>query len=400
MTIFQTVGSKITIPSADEYVIVQVDETQSVPYNAVTYPASFTIDGETYENCIDSSTFTHASQTNVGDWAGHWLTEGIKPVYITNGVISGDVSDLRNMSNWDTTKDVFTQFPFRWLAIEKSGDIITMIFSNTDEQPSTSFHDYAFLSNSGTRNNAFHIGCSSASANGSALASRVGSTPLVNTSITDFITKASNTGTGYDIITYDQMTYLIALFIALFKTLDIQGTSNSAYGLGKGYTGGSSVQNNPTLTYNNDYGMYGDTSDATTPVSFFWLTNFFGNINQFIGGAHTDSSYNLQINRGQMSSVSTWNTNITTGISSNIGDYVTKTLGTYGGGFIPIAASGGSSSSFYSDSGFVFASYFPYWGGCYSDGDVAGVFFWYFYLSATNTGSRIGSRLSCKIGSE
>ena len=74
-----------------------------------------------------------------------------------------------------------------------------------------------------------------------------------------------------------------------------------------------------------------------------------------------------------------------------------QTLGTSDGGFLPIQTSGSDYTKGYSDFGYVNASYFPLWGGSYSDGDSAGVFRWNFYRSATHTYAYVGSRLSCKI---
>ena len=382
------------------FVIAQIDETvlETSPYNGVTYPASVVVDGVFYRNSIDGESFREAKGTDIRDWTNHMLIKGIKPVYIDDGVIT-DISDKVDMSNWDESKDAFTQFPFNWLSITKSGSKITIIFSDSATKPSASFVDYAFLDNNGIRQNAFHIGCFDAS-DATDLSSKVGATPLVSTSLTNFISYATTKGTQYDIVTYDMQTYLTALAVVMFKTVDLQGTSDSTHGLGKGITSKNAVQTNEALEFDNNFGMYGDTTDATKPVSFFWIENIFGNLSQWVGGAYIDENRKLKRNIGQRSSTSTFNAEVITGLEADVaGNDVRTTIGSGIGGFCPLTTSGTNYTIGYTDLGRVTASRFPSWGGYYGGGDVAGVFCVNFDVAASNTYGLLGSRLSCKIGS-
>ena len=382
------------------YAIVQINENDfatKTPFESTTYPQSVTINGNTYNNSAYG--FSCAIGTSLNDWATHDIVKDIKPVYITNGAIDGEPSNKRDMSTWDNTKDVFTEFPFNWLGIFNDNGVITIIFSDDENSPGTGFIDYAFLDNSNVKQNAFHISCVEWDTNNG---SKVGSTAKVNTSITTFISNATSKGNQYDMITYDQATYIIALAVLLYKTPNLQGTGDTTHGLGMGRVNTGSVQASQILTFNNDFGMYGTTSNQSTTVSFFWILDLYGNTQTFVGSVKINSSRKLLICRGKRSSVteSDFNVTIETGLSSNIsGACVMKTLSTSDGGFLVLQTSGTDYSKGYSDYGGVYASYFPLWGGRYSNGDNAGVFDWYFGYSATNTGGLIGSRLSCKIGS-
>ena len=394
-----TLWQQSVAPSEYGYAIVQINENDfatKTPFESTTYPASVTINGNTYQNSANG--FSCAIGTSLNDWATHGIVNGIKPVYITNGAIDGEPANKRDMSTWDTTKDVFTEFPFNWLGIVKDNGVVTIIFSDNDTNPdNTIFMANAFLDNSNVQQNAFHIGCTEWDTNDG---SKVGSSAKVNTSITNFISYATTKGTQYDLVTYDQATYIIALAVLLYKTPNLQGTGDTTHGLGMGRVNTGSVQASQILTFDNDFGMYGTTANQTTTVSFFWILDLYGNTNTFVGSAYINALRQLKICRGKRSSVteSDFNVTVATGLSANVsGACVMQTLGTSDGGFLPIQTSGTDYTKGYSDYGRVYASYFPYWGGNYSNGDLAGVFYWSFNISATYTYAYIGSRLSCKI---
>ena len=145
--------------------------------------------------------------------------------------------------------------------------------------------------------------------------------------------------------------------------------------------------------------MYGYPSDATKPVSFFWIHDFWGNIYDFVGCAKTDSSCRLMTIIDGYSSVTESDFTLVTPYTptGSRGGWVSDVVGTTGAGFLPKTCSG-SSSTFWCDCGYVYASYFPCWGGFWSNGDNAGPFFWYFDNSATSAYSYIGSRLSYRSG--
>ena len=382
------------------YTIVKIAEGTSDPYSRCTYPASVTINNKTYTNCIPQSGFTEARGTSLNSWEGHKLIEGIQPVAKTTSVWVTSGYSLTDSTDWSLFYDWFTEFPFRWLAWYKTGTDVYIIFSDDNENPdSTVFQDYAFLNNSNQRVPNFHFGCFDGTISGISLYSMgTGSNPTVNRSIADFINCARARGTDYDIITYYQVMYITGLFVTLYKTTDCQGYSNSSYGLGKGRVNTGSVGAVNGVSFDNNYGMYGDRSGTSSQAVFFWIHDIWGNIYDFIGGAKTNSSSILLTQTGKVSSVTESDFNVDTSVSSSASGWCTAIAGGQKTGPFPITTSGGSGTTYYSDDGGVNASYFPRWGGYYYSIDSAGLFFWYFDRSATDTGGGFGSRLSYKGG--
>lgn len=382
------------------FTIVAITQSVADPYSRCTYPSNVTINGKTYKNSAPAEADC-AKGTSLGGWVGHWLIEGIQPVarngttWVTTGY------SLTDSTSWDSTWDWFTEFPFRWMGWYTENGVVYILLSNDEDNPDTEvFVDYHCLNNSNARVPNFHIGCFDGTVSSSRLYSRkTGSSPTVSTSLTDFITYAKARGTDYDIITYYQIMYITALFVTLYKTTDCQGYSNSAYGLGKGYVGGSSVQSIVGLSFDNDYGMYGDRSGTTSRVSFFWIHDIWGNIYQLFGSAKTGSNRRLMTQTGKVSSVSDSDfnlTDLTPSITSYFNGYVSEVAGGRDSGPFPSKV-GGSATTYYADASSLSPSSFYHWGGSYGGGDYAGLFY-YYYTTATLENAIDGSRLSYKGG--
>ena len=386
------------------YTIVRIAETTSNPYARVTYPASVTINNITYNNCIPQSGFTEARGTSLNSWEGHKLIESIQPVALNGNSWVTSGYSLTDSTTWSSSYDWFTEFPFRWMAWYKTGNDVYIIFSDDAENPdNTIFQDYAFLNNSNQRVPNFHFGCFDGTVTSNMLYSKkTGTNPTGSVSITNFITYAKARGTDFDIITFYQVMYITGLFITLYKTTDCQGYSNSgAYGLGKGRVSTGSVGAVNGVSFDNNYGMFGDRSGTNSQAVFFWIHDIWGNICDFVGGAKTDSRRRLMTQTGKVSSVTDSdfnNTELTPSVSSNYSGYVTAIAGGQKTGPFPRTASGGSGTTYFSDNCDVYASYFPNWGGYYYYNDEAGLFRWYFNISATGTSGDISSRLSYKGG--
>ena len=389
------------------YTIVKIEENIADPYNRVSYPASVIINGKTYTNSIPSSGFTEARGTSLNGWANSnnfcsKLIEGIRPIALSGSSWITSGYSLTDSTGWISSYDWFTEFPFHWMAWYKTGSTVYIIFSDKDENPdSTIFQDYAFLNNSNERKPNMHIGCFDGTVTSNVLFSkRTGASPTVRTSVTNFITYAKARGTNFDIITYYQIMYITGLFITLYKTTDCQGYSNSSYGLGKGRVNIGSVGAVNGVSFDNNYGMYGDRSGDTSQAVFFWIHDIWGNIEDFVGGAKVDSNRRLMTQTGRVSSVTDSdfnNTALTSSLNAFEG-YVTAIAGGQKTGPFPTKASGGSGTTYYSDYCYVNASYFPRWGGSYSYTDRTGLFRWNFFGTSGDIGTSLGSRLSYKGG--
>ena len=406
---YKTSSKTQTVADGEQYSVTLVIEAKQCVYGfriavntadpaaRVTYP-------ETIFDCTNLAYGkTPASGTGascMNDWAGCELISGIKRQTYTHSGSSGAFSDVAdkktavagNFSSYKSYKDVMTYVPTWWMKMTNDGTNIDCAFSNT--QIDDTWKDYAGSVGSNHVGH-FRVGCFAAYHDvdsESDLYSIGGVVPTINKSITDFISYAKNRGTGYDIMTWYQWTYLAALATLLYKSTDLQTAMAS------GYVSGSSVQSETALTFTNDYGMYGTPgTSGTTQMAFFWIQNLWGNMYQLVGGAKTDSSYRLMTCTGYSSVTdSDFDKTGLGGPASSINGAIDKVVGTTDAGFFPTSCSG-SYSTYFADLGIVRASDFPYVGGYCSGGDVAGPFYAAFHYGASSAYSYAGSRLSYRL---
>ena len=376
-----SVSQEVTIRGNYKTYGVKITKAVSDPEDRVTYFA-------------DAVGITPASGHNMNGWAGNELLTKIAPVRISNGVkaylnkrnltqlTDGSASNITTLGN-----DAFVEFQQIYMKAWSDSEADYYEFSIA--QVTSDFKLNAWMQN-GSAQSAFYIACFAAINSSSKLYSQANSSPTVSVSITNFIAYAKARGSGYDIIRWYQMLFIQAFFILLYKSTDCQTA------LGQGYVGGSSKQTQNLTTFDNDYGLAGSTS-TTQQMAFLWITNLWGNVYQFVGGAKTGSNYSLKTILGDYSSVTDSDfTDRNTSPKSSRSGYVSDVCGGEHGGFFPKTCSG-SSTTFWCDRGVVSASYFPYFGGDWDDGSNAG-FGWSFYRSATYTDSNIGSRLSYNLG--
>lgn len=364
----------------------QIAIGESDPSTRVSYPAEIfgQVNGA-------ASVVTPASGTGencLGDWAGCNLISGIHRELGNSTDGWTEVIDKRAAIDGNGNNDAMVYVPTWWFRMENNGSNINIAFSDT--KIDAEWKDLAG-SVSTNRVGHFRVGCYGAYNLSSKIYSRGSVKPTVSTNITNFITYAKARGTGYDIMTWYQWTYLTALAVLLYKSTDLQSA------MAQGYVGGSGVQSESSLTYYNDYGMAGSTS-KTEQMSFFWIQNLWGNMYQFVGGAKTDSSRRLMTCTGYSSVTDSDfdKTALTATLSSDISGYISKVTGTTETGFF-LSECSGSGTTYFADRGYVRASDFPNVGGDYSNGDYAGPFKAYFNYGATGAGANVGSRLSYRL---
>ena len=189
-------------------------------------------------------------------------------------------------------------------------------------------------------------------------------------------------GTNYNLYgvedIYTNMGLLFdRVFKANIKKEDVEmerGNLNSQIALGRGFTSGSSTQSTGAT---NTQGMcYGNPNSGTYRMKLFGLEDLWGNVHQFISGLYCDSNRNLLTttdNFGVNTSADAWEYNVSSGVTNDISGYMIESQGTNNSGFIT-KAKGGSSTIYYSDDVYLYASRFPYVGGSWSSSDLAGVF--------------------------
>lgn len=369
----------------------------SNPAARVTYPETIF---EKKNGAYDKTPASGTGANCMNDWAGCELISGIKRQMVSGNTYNDelafeDVSDKKSSKKGHSPDkfadyiNIMTYVPTWYMKMTNDGTNIECAFSQA--QIDDTWKDYA--GSVGTnRVGHFRVGCFAGYADDTdtGLFSIGDNTPTVNRSISNFISYAKARGTGYDIMTWYQYTYLQALAVLLYKSTNLQAA------MAQGYVGGSSVQSETALTFSNDYGMAGGTS-KTQQMAFFWIQNLWGNIYQFVGGAKTDSSYKLMTSTGYSSvNNSDFDKKSLGGPSSSILGYVSKVVGTTDAGFFPAECSG-AATTYFADSGDVYTSYFPYVGGYYNCGGSAGPFCACFDNSATSTTAYVGSRLSYRL---
>ena len=376
------VGSSEVKPQYSVYGFrIAVDESD--PSTRVTYPKN--IFGQLNGASLIETPAYGTGENCLNDWADCPLISGIKRQ--TGNAVKGwtDVSDRKSAVAGSSTDMVMTYVPTWYMKMTNDGTNIDCAFSKT--QIDSTWKDYAGSVGS-NRVGHFRLGCYACKSDFKSYSGQ----PKVNTSITDFIAGCQKLGTGYDIMTWYQWTYLAALAVLLYKSTNLQAAMAS------GYVSGSSVQSESALTFTNDYGMAGTPGNTgTTQMAFFWIQNLWGNMFQFVGGAKTNSSCKLMTCTGYSSTdEADFDKKSLGGPSSNIGGAIKTVVGTTDAGFFPTDCSG-SYTTYFADNGIARSSCFPLAGGYYAYDDGAGPFLAGFYYSASEPDSSVGSRLSYRL---
>lgn len=285
----------------------------------------------------------------------------------------------------DDRYDVMIEFPRMGVNITTSGSVITVSITN---EPNNSKFQYRAFTKNGVVQDYLYLGAYLASDEvNNKMQSISNAAPLTNISLTDAIAAAQKRGSGYDIMGFYQWTYIQCLYLLKY------GNLNSQAALGKGYVSGSAKQNTGAT---NKKGMcYGNTSSGTDRVKLFGLEDAWGNLLQWLGGLYCDSSYNLLTKTSNFTTGTTaldYDFSTSSGLSSNMSGYMKQLQGTNGGGFVG-KQTGGSSTTYWPDSGRVNASCFASVGGNWAGGDSAGLFCCYVNYDASNAHAFLGCRL-------
>lgn len=450
-----TVNTDLTIRSGYGYAAVQIAINTANTESRCTYPQYVTVNGVSVPNSAyglapafnsageNAAGTTGHSAFDMGGWANHPILDGIKPVQ-KNGDVWTDLNKT-DMTNWDSTNDSFTEFLFNWLSITNDGTNITIIFSDNDTQPDSTFQCYAFAKGCDSYSNAqivtacasasrdaimssdsnsyfansFHIGCFTASggASGAAIYSKRGATVATNIAYAYYWKGANARGTDYDCMSFQQWTYIQCLFLLLYRSTDSQ--TRHSHGLAKVGSETLTANSSNTGVSTTTYGMAGAVGTAAVNA-FFWIYNAWGNHSQFIGGlwnrkGSTSKAYywlprqaNSRAFNNGWTAATTQATQDSLGTDSGLtgnktGGFISSVAGTNFGGLCPTAQSGGSSTTYWPDRGYVdyYSSnaYFPYVGGSYGVGaGNVGVFSCYVNYNSTNSYASYCARLSYRGG--
>ena len=218
-------------------------------------------------------------------------------------------------------------------------------------------------------------------------------TPLANTSLIDFRTYASNTGSGYSIISFFPWTLLQCLYVIMYKNLDSQAA------LGQGYTDAAGSVDTLGTTLSQPF-CYGDPNDATVHMKFLGIEDMWGNLSHWIDGVYSDNSFNILTdyrNSQFTGSGHDFQFSESSGLSSYKNGYIKAILGTNNTGFIRKGTENGTRSTYFADYNVIESDMFAgYAGGDWGSGPDSGAFRFYLNFSASSSESTLGARLMYK----
>ena len=389
---------------------VSMDEVSSESCSADIYVSAYRI-MTVIINEADSNPATCCSYADdaVGMESGKDVTAwaeffGYKPCLFKDGSVVGylnpnNYAQFEDGTPVDITSgdagDVMVEFPRRGVKISKSGYLVTVSMTDNPDDPEFTYYAH---SRGESRRDYFYLGAYLGYREESTALSISGKTPTVRISLTDARSSAQSKGTGYELMTFYQRMFLQVMYLLQFKNLDSQTA------VGKGYTTNSS---SPISTGNtNTSGLiYGSTSGtgAAKQIKIFGIEDVWGNLYQWMDGVIITAGgyYNIAMGNDGFNNSGSGYVNQGCFIDTSnaeyghVNGYISKVVGSSELGFLPTQCDG-SSTFYYSDHGSVSIDVngYPYVGGRYGDGVLAGIFHFSYYFSNSSSAPYTGIRIS------
>ena len=364
---------------------IKIDTTNSNPETALTY-----ID--------DATDFTPARMNfttdtfEYGSWANKFPFNQIKPCLFKDGTVVGylnpnDYSKFVDGTSADITSgnsgDVMIEFPIVYWKFNTLGNYLYIRYSDT--KIDDGYKCLAHMRGAEVRDKCYVSAYLGYELNGK-LRSLSGKTPTASKTIGAFRTLSQANGAGYDQMAYYQLLMLQVLYIVMFKDRDSQTA------LGQGYVDGNS-SSTTTGQLNNKGLFYGETT-GKVQMKCFGIEDFYGNMFYWVDGVATNASRNVLLaNQNFNDSGSGYTTSIPSGFTSDSGGYISQIQGTTESGFIMKTASG-SATTYYADTGYIYASKVGRFGGYWSNGSSSGAFSLILYNASSDSIAYLGARLA------
>jgi len=323
---------------------------------------------KTFVNPIPATSLTDEGSSPFDDvmpWAG------MKKYNIIDGAIAYSEDDEGfSMTDYDTV----VYIPEFWFKAAKDTSAETWVWAISPTEKE------GFTKHPGSGR---YIGRYHTSGDSSAVFSKSGVAPLVNTSRTNFRTYSHNKGDKWWMLDIATWSALQMLYLIEFADFHSQNT------LGKGY--GSSSQ----VSGASDGAVYHTVNGGNTYNQYRWVEQPFGRVMDWVDGFMA-SSRKCYLGTDNATFADSTSALTAAGVTLPSSNYITG-FGyseEFPWAFLPDEASGGSASTFVPDYVYSFSGINAlYVGGNYYSLDLYG--FWYFYAnnSATNTYGSLGSRL-------
>ena len=285
-------------------------------------------------------------------------------------------SELNNLKPEDG--DVMAKFKRMGLSIKTVEDKVYVTMTDNTDDPNFKYYAHT---RGAERKDAFYLGAYLGYEEAGKLRSIKGYEPTGNKTIGDFRTIAQANGKDYDQLAFYQRTFIQAMFILKYGSLDSQTA------LGKGLTNSDKFFNTGGT---NGKGIDFGTANGTDQMRFQYLEDVWGNKVQWCDGCGTAS--------GKFWTGTDKFANNLEGYKSytvkEIDDFAKKVIGNSEEGFV-ISEDGASETTYYCDSIGIYpdGASFAIVGGDQGDGGNAGVFYFDCGYAASYAHSNFGARL-------
>lgn len=347
----------------------------------------------------DATNFTPSSGNNGNfidnGWSDRQIYRDIRPCLLLNGSVVGylnknNFTQFENGVAADITSgdsgDVMIEIPrMAYMMYTEGNYVYVKITDNPNAKDVDSrfvYHAHSRASE-GDRQN-LYVGTYFGFNLSNKLRSLSGRVPTVSQNYSQFQTLARNNGSGYDMLSFYPYTLLQCLYLIRYRHL------NSQIALGRGYTNAQSVIATGATNAN---GMNYGSSVNNTRVKCNGVEDFWGNAYSWLDGLYCDGSHNILTGYTNFNATGNGYFNRGNGgVTTNIGGYMSKCMGTSDLGFITREVAG-SATTYFSDYGYLYGGCLPMCGGSYGCGDHAGTFYLYVYLAASNAFADLGARL-------
>lgn len=361
---------------------VKIDTTNSNPETALVYTN-------------DAIGFTPATGNNgtfgYGSWADKFPFNQIKPCLYLNGAVNYylDPNDYTLKEDGVTASDitsgtdgdVMVEFPKIWWKFETIGSDLYVRYADT--QIDANYKPLAHLRGT-TEKDMCYISAYLGYDLSSNLRSLSGKTPTATQTIGAFRILAQANGAGYDQMAYFQSLMLQVLFIVMFKNRDSQTA------LGRGFVDGNAAATATGGT--NAKGMFYGETTGQLQNKFCGIEDFYGNLRYWIDGFFSNATWNILIANQSFNDTGSGYTDYGQGATANLSGYISTVQGGTETGFV-VKATAGSATTYYADSGALYASRLPIFGGYWANADTAGAFYLTAGFDASSSASSIGARL-------
>ena len=329
------------------------------------------------------------------DFFGHY------PVLLKNGVEVGrlqrnNFDKFEDGSTADISSgnagDAMIAFPRMGLSIKTVG---TKIYVSMTDDPDNADFEYNAHTRGTTQKDVFYLGVYKGYVASNKLRSLKGKTITASQTIGTFRTQAQANGDGYEQSGFYQLTFRQAMFILKYKTLNSQSAVGMGYVL-KSHT--AAIASGGTEAWGMDCELIKATNptymtDQNHHVKCFGLEDFWGNAWEWIDGIVSDSSRNvLTANSGFNDNGSGYTNNGNGGVSSDIGNYMSKPQGSTKAGFV-VKGDSGSTTTYFCDYAFLSASSVAWFGGHWNDAANAGAFLLYLAYAYPGSPALVAARL-------